>query len=53
MMMNMKKIYFILSAFVAMAAMVACDEEYVTYNDAEYVMFAEEQSTNLVLAVQE
>ena len=53
MMMNMKKIYFILSAFVAMAAMVACDEEYVTYNDAEYVMFAEEQSTNMVLAAQE
>lgn len=53
MMMNMKKIYFILSTFVAMAAMVACDEEYVTYNDAEYVMFAEEQSTNMVLADQE
>ena len=53
MMMNMKKIYFILSAFVAMAAMVACDEEYVTYNDAEYVMFAEEQSTNMLLADQE
>lgn len=52
MMMNMKKIYFILSAFVAMAAMVACDEEYVTYNDAEYVMFAEEQSINMVLADQ-
>lgn len=49
----MKKIYFILSAFVAMATMVACDEEYVTYNDAEYVMFAEEQSTNMVLADQE
>ena len=48
----MKKIYFILSAFVAMAAMVACDEEYVTYNDAEYVMFAEEQSINMVLADQ-
>ena len=42
-----------MSAFVAMAAMVACDEEYVTYNDAEYVMFAEEQSTNMVLADQE
>lgn len=52
-MMNMKKIYFILSALVAMTAMVACDEEYVTYSDAEYVMFAEEQSTNMVLADQE
>ncbi len=49
----MKKIYFILSALVAMTAMVACDEEYVTYSDAEYVMFAEEQSTNMVLADQE
>lgn len=49
----MKKIYFILSAMVAMTAMVACDEEYVTYSDAEYVMFAEEQSTNMVLADQE
>ena len=52
-MMNMKKIYFILSALVAVVAMVACDEEYVTYSDAEYVMFAEEQSTNMVLADQE
>ena len=53
MMKKMKKIYFILSAMVAMTAMVACDEEYVTYSDAEYVMFAEEQSTNMVLADQE
>lgn len=52
-MMNMKKIYFILSALVAISTMVACDEEYVTYSDAEYVMFAEEQSTNMVLADQE
>lgn len=46
---DMKKIYFILSALVAVA-FVACDEEYVTYSDAEYVMFAEPQSTNMVLA---
>jgi hypothetical protein len=52
-MMNMKKIYFILSALVAMTVMVACDEEYVTYSDAEYLMFAQEQSINMVLADQE
>lgn len=51
-MMKMKKIYFILSALVAVA-FVACDEEYVTYSDAEYVMFAEQQSTNMVLADEE
>ena len=48
----MKKIYFILSALVAVA-FVSCDEEYVTYSDAEYVMFAEQQSTNMVLADEE
>lgn len=51
-MMKMKKIYFILSALVAVA-FVSCDEEYVTYSDAEYVMFAEQQSTNMVLADEE
>ena len=48
----MKKIYFMLSAVAALFA-VACDEEYVTYSDAEYVMFAEQQSTNMVLVDQE
>lgn len=38
---------------VAALFTVACDEEYVTYSDAEYVMFAEQQSTNMVLADQE
>jgi hypothetical protein len=41
-----------LSAVAALFA-VACDEEYVTYSDAEYVMFAEQQSTNMVLVDQE
>ena len=41
-----------MSAVAALFA-VACDEEYVTYSDAEYVMFAEQQSTNMVLADQE
>ena len=48
----MKKIYLMLSAVAALFA-VACDEEYVTYSDAEYVMFAEPQSTNMVLLGQE
>ena len=52
MMMKMKKIYLMLSALAALLA-VACDEEYVTYSDAEYVMFAEQQSTNMVLVDQE
>lgn len=52
MMMKMKKIYLMLSAVVALLA-VACDEEYMTYSDAEYVMFAEQQSTNMVLVDQE
>ena len=41
-----------MSAVAALFA-VACDEEYVTYSDAEYVMFADQQSTNMVLADQE
>ena len=42
------------SAFLlAGVCFCSCQEEYVTYNDAEYVMFAEEQSTNMVLADQE
>ena len=52
MMMKMKKIYLMLSAVAALLA-VACDEEYMTYSDAEYVMFAEQQSTNMVLVDQE
>ena len=48
----MKKIYLMMSAVAALFT-VACDEEYVTYSDAEYVMFAEQQSTNMVLADQE
>lgn len=50
--MNMRKIY-ILLAVMATALCVACDEEYITYSDAEYVMFAEEQSINMVVADKE
>lgn len=49
----MKKIHYILLALAALTVAVSCDEEYVTYSDAEYVMFAEQQSTNMVLADQE
>ena len=45
----MKKIYLILALALTLG-FVSCDEEYVTYSDAEYVMFAQEQSENLVLA---
>lgn len=33
---------------VAMLAAVACNERYTTYSDAEYVMFADSLSTNVV-----
>lgn len=33
---------------VAMLATVACNERYTTYSDAEYVMFADSLSTNVV-----
>ena len=37
----------------ALLMSVACDEEYITYSDAEYVMFADEQSINMVTADQD
>ncbi|MBQ2374407.1 MAG: DUF4984 domain-containing protein [Alistipes sp.] len=49
----MKKIHYILVAFAIALGAVSCNEEYVTYSDAEYVMFAEQQSTNMVLVDQE
>ena len=48
----MKKIYLILILALTLG-FVSCDEEYVTYSDAEYLMFAQEQSINMVLADQE
>lgn len=48
----MKKIYLILTLALTLG-FVSCDEEYVTYSDAEYLMFAQEQSINMVLADQE
>lgn len=43
----------ILTAFVATAlafAAASCDEEYTTYSDAEYVLFADTLSVNMVLS---
>lgn len=51
--MNMKKIYTLLAMSAALLMSVACDEEYITYSDAEYVMFADEQSINMVTADQD
>lgn len=43
---------YILSAFVALAvcSLTACNEEYTTYADAEYVMFSDTLSTHMVTA---
>ena len=49
----MKKILYILLAGFIAANFVSCDEEYITYSDAEYVMFAEQLSTNMVVADKE
>lgn len=47
----MKRILSILSAAVLMLTLLAsCHEEYTTYSDAEYVMFADTLSTNVVTA---
>ncbi len=52
--MNMKRIIKIsFAALIAVAAFTACKEEYTTYNDAEYIMFADTASVNMVLADQD
>lgn len=43
----MKRLH-ILYCIVALLATVACNERYTTYSDAEYVMFADSLSTNVV-----
>ena len=44
--MNMKQIFkFIAISFAAAMALSACQERYVTYSDAEYVMFADTLAT--------
>ncbi len=49
-MINMKNIYLFLVATIAISMLASCAEEYVTYSDAEYVMFSETQSMNMILA---
>lgn len=46
----MKKIYSILAALAMVMVGVSCQEEYVTYSDAEYVMFAEPKTVNMIQA---
>lgn len=46
----MKKILYSFVLATLLCAAVSCDEQYVTYNDAEYVMFSDALSQNMVLA---
>ncbi len=46
----MKNIFNIICVVVAVAGFVACNEQYTTYNDREYLMFSDSLSTNMVLA---
>lgn len=46
----MKKILYFFVLATLLGAAVSCDEQYVTYNDAEYVMFSDALSQNMVLA---
>lgn len=49
-MISMKNIYLFFVATIATSMLASCAEEYVTYSDAEYVMFSETQSMNMILA---
>lgn len=49
----MKHIFRILTAVVIVAGITSCHEQYPTYSDKEYVMFADSLSTNIVLENQE
>ena len=46
----MKRVYNIIVSIIAVASFVACNEQYPTYEGKEYLMFAEEMTTNMVLA---
>ena len=46
----MKKILNIFLAMAIVAGVVSCKEHYITYNDAEYIVFADTLSTNAVTA---
>ncbi|MCM1150733.1 MAG: DUF4984 domain-containing protein [Alistipes sp.] len=49
----MKRIITVLLTTGLLAALAACDRERTTYSDAEYVMFADTMSVNMVLQDQE
>ncbi len=51
--MYMKGIIKISFALLVMASFASCSEEYTTYSDAEYIMFADSASVNMVLADQD
>ncbi len=52
--MNMKRIAIISSAILFMAlSFTSCNQEYTTYSGAEYIMFADSASVNMVLADQD
>ncbi len=52
--MNMKRIMKIsFASLLLVAAIVSCKQEYTVYNDAEYIMFADSASVNMVLADQD
>lgn len=46
----MKRVFNIIVSFVALAGFVACNEQYITYGDREYLMFSDSLSTNMVVA---
>ena len=46
----MKKVLNIMFAIAALAGFVACNEQYITYEGKEYLMFSDSLSTNMVLA---
>lgn len=46
----MKKIFYTLVSVAMAFAVVSCDEQYITYNGPEYMMFSDSLSTNMVLS---
>ena len=49
----MKKILNMFMAIAIVAGVVSCKEQYITYDDAEYLIFSDTLSTNAVLATGE
>ena len=46
----MKRLLNIFMALAIVAGVVSCKEQYITYNDAEYLMFSDTLTTNAVLS---